>query len=68
MVQVNTAVLEHRIGELEKEHSDAGHDIKALEARVRALEIAWAKLVGLSAGGAAVGGAFVQLLTYLLGK
>ena len=65
MVQVNTAVLEHRVTELERRYDV---EMRELELRVRALEVAWAKLLGLSAGGAAVGGLLFQVLQWVIEK
>lgn len=56
------------MGELEKDHTKLAEELTKLEARVRALEIAWAKIMGMSAGGAIVGGALFQLFQYLAQK
>lgn len=53
------ALTSHRLTELEEWRSE-------VEARVRTLEIGYARLVGWSAGGAAVGGAALQVVLWLL--
>lgn len=65
MVQVNVAVLDHRVAELERRY-DVG--MREMELRVRALELAWSKAIGLGAGGAVVGGLVFQVLQFLLTK
>lgn len=61
-------LLDYRLAALDEENGELKTSYEKLEARVRALELAWAKIVGMSAGGALVGGALVQLFQYLAGK
>lgn len=53
------ALVNHRLLALEKVQSEH-------EGRIRALEIGYAKILGWAAGGAFVGGAAVQVLTWLV--
>jgi hypothetical protein len=55
------AFVTHRLNKLEEQSS-------ALEGRVRALELGYAKMLGWSAGGAAVGALAFQIILYLMGK
>lgn len=58
-----SAILEHRIMALERSY----HDIeRTLEPRVRALEIAHARIVGWAAGGAFVGGLVWNVVSRVL--
>lgn len=57
------ALTAHRLAELESEVATLRAD---LEPRVRALEIAHARLIGWAAGGAFVGGAAWSVLAWLL--
>lgn len=59
MKEPTVALLEHRVAVLEK-------DTQELSGRVRALEIAQAKLIGYCAGGAFAGGLAFQILTWLV--
>jgi hypothetical protein len=52
-----TSLLLHRIAEVEKAAEE-------LETRVRALEIAQARLIGYAAGGAFAGGLVWQIVTW----
>ncbi len=65
---MENSLLGHRVGELEKDVSNVNTDIAKLEDRMRTLEIAWARLVGLSAGGAIFGGALVQVVQWLMSR
>jgi hypothetical protein len=52
------ALTAHRLAKLEEDVSD-------LEGRLRALEIGYARMLGWSAGGAAVGGLAFQIAMWL---
>lgn len=53
------ALTAHRLQKLESDTSE-------LEGRVRALELGYAKMLGWSAGGAAVGALAFQIILYLM--
>ncbi len=55
------AFTAHRLEKLEGSVSE-------LEGRMRAMEIGYAKMLGWSAGGAAVGGLAFQILVWLMGR
>lgn len=55
------ALVAHRLAELERNSLE-------MEGRVRALELGYAKMLGWSAGGAAVGALAFQVILYLMGK
>ncbi len=55
------ALTAHRLEKLEEQTSE-------LEGRVRALELGYARMLGWSAGGAAVGALAFQVILYLMGK
>jgi len=59
-------VLEVRLEKLEKALEEHEGLDRAVEARVRNLEIAQAKIIAFSAGGAFVGGSVVQLLQWIM--
>jgi hypothetical protein len=60
---VTPEVLSHRVTDLEKDVAEMRAENKAQELRLRALEIANAKILGWAAGGAFVGGAFWTLIS-----
>ncbi len=66
-----SALHEHRLGVLEhwkhdhSEEDDQRHE--KLDDRVKKLEIAWAKAIGWSAGGAMVGSVLMQIFFKLVG-
>jgi hypothetical protein len=55
------AFVAHRLEKLEETVSEQ-------EGRLRALEIGYAKMLGWSAGGAAVGGLAFQIIIWLMGR
>lgn len=55
------ALTAHRLAKLEEQVSEQ-------EGRLRALEIGYAKMLGWSAGGAAVGGLAFQVIAWLIGR
>jgi hypothetical protein len=55
------ALTAHRLDQLEERQSEQ-------EGRLRALEIGYAKMLGWSAGGAAVGGLAFQIIVWLMGR
>jgi hypothetical protein len=61
-------VLEVRLEKLEKALEEHEGLDRAVEGRVRALEIAQAKIIAFAAGGAFAGGGIVQLLQWMFAK
>jgi hypothetical protein len=55
------ALTAHRLNELEEKSSE-------LEGRVRALELGYARMLGWSAGGAAVGALAFQVILWMMGR
>lgn len=55
------ALTAHRLNELEEKASEQ-------EGRLRALELGYARMLGWSAGGAAVGALAFQVILYLMGR
>ncbi len=65
---MTSEVVDYRLATLDSDLRELKASLEKMEQRVRALEIAWAKIMGMSAGGAIVGGALIQVIQYFTGK